>query len=505
MLVSNIESKSNDVYCELTAKIETDALKEPFSLWYRFPAHQKQFIDHENGDPFLAVSLLPAMKLREPLQVTAPVSQRLLNSARKLQAIYHGWDQTLSEIPMTAPVPSEESSQVNKESNVGLFFSLGVDSFYTLLKNSTAHPSDQDAITHLISLHGFDIYYGRGNTAVFADVVRTSTKVAETLNKKTLPVATNLRDFSDQFVTWGRLYHGAALASVGLALRHMFKTIHIAATYSYQQLFPWGSHPLLDPLWSTESLRFVHNGGEAGRLDKIRFIAQFPIAMETLRTCYRNPNNEYNCGCCEKCLRTMIGLHIARALRKCKTFPKQIDLETLQNLSIAQNERPWAQELLDNLGSSTLDLAIGTTLRQALSRTSSRVKESGEEGVESELHEIAPTRVGNRRANNRGLNSLEANDMRTRIRAYCMERVRSPDKIESRGWKQIVTFLRRFGFGDGTLCGMCQFLCYMRSFTESLSCLTIICRRSLFSFTLMFRERFLPIGGNVVCVIENEP
>ena len=365
MLVANIESFTNGDYCELRAKIETDSLKEPFHLWYRLPTQQKDFIDTKNGDPFVAAMLLPAMRAGEPLQVTVPVSQKLLRSARIIQSIYHDLDRTLLEVPISAPVRSAETEPVNKQSDVGVFFSLGVDSFYTLLRNSTAQSTDQDEITHLISVHGFDIFYGRGNTAVFDDLLTNSTKVAKTLNKETLAVATNIREFSDQFAEWGTLYHGAAMASVGLALGHMFKTIYIAATYP--PFSSWGSHPLLDPLWSTEGLLFLHHG-QAGRLDKIRFLAQFPIAMQTLRVCWINPNNEYNCCRCEKCLRTMIGLHIAGALQKCKTFPKQIDLETVQNLSITRVERPFVQELLDNLGSSTLDLAIGAALRQALSR-----------------------------------------------------------------------------------------------------------------------------------------
>ena len=213
------------------------------------------------------------MKLGEPLEVTAPVSQRLLDSARIIQAIYHEWDRTLTRVPITATVRNAQSGLVNNESNVGLFFSLGVDSFYTLLKDSTVHSTNQDGITHLISVHGFDIYYGRENSAVFVDLLTNSTKVAKTLNKQTLAVVTNIREFSDQFVGWGRLYYGAAMASIGLALERKFKTIYLAGGHQPHHVHPWGSHPLLDPLWSTENLRFVSIGCETGRVEKIRFLA----------------------------------------------------------------------------------------------------------------------------------------------------------------------------------------------------------------------------------------
>ena len=389
MLVSNIESFTNGDYCELRARIETDWFKKPFHLWYRLPAQQKDLIDPENGDPFVAATLLPAMKAGEPLQVAVPVSRKLLRSARIIQSIYHDWDRTLSEVPISAAERSTEADHVSTQSEIGVFFSLGVDSFYTLLKNSTAHSTRQDAITHLIAVHGFDVPYD--NAAVFGDVITNATKVAKTLNKQTLIVVTNIREFSDEFVGWGRLYHGAAMASVGLALERKFKTIYIAGSYSPH--YPWGSHPLLDPLWSTESLGLSHDG-VIGRLAKIRFIAQFPIAMETLRVCASDPYNGYNCGRCEKCLRTMIGLHLARALQRCETLPNQIDLETIQTLSMIQIERPFSrdsQELMENLGSSALDLAIGVALRQAMSRGA---RAAIQEKVEPELRKIAKRRLG---------------------------------------------------------------------------------------------------------------
>jgi 2-polyprenyl-3-methyl-5-hydroxy-6-metoxy-1,4-benzoquinol methylase len=646
----------NGDYCELRANVETNSIKEPFHLWYRLPAQEKDFIDTENGDPFVAAMLLPAMKAGEPLQVTVPVSQRMLRSARIIQSIYHDWDRTLSEVPISAPVRSAETDLMNKQSDVGVFFSLGVDSFYTLLRNLTAHSTDQDEITHLISIHGFDVYYG--NTALFSDVLTNGTKVAKTLDKKTLHVATNLREFSERFVSWTRLYHGAALASIGLALERKFKTIYIAASYQTPHLHPWGSHPLLDPLWSTESLNFVHEGCETGRVDKIRFIAQFPIAMETLRVC-ASKYNEYNCGRCEKCLRTMIGLHIAGALQKCKTLPQQIDIDSVRNLPLTYLERAFIQDLLNNLTSSDFDLALASALRQALSRGA---RAAVQEKVESELRKIAARRVGGvvatndeaffdqnkddnyhasvlssikfdlervgcsaqgsmldlgcgcgtfvkvcrddgldaigvdpgedlleiaklrnvgnyvveavgeslpfkersfdvitsnnvlehvqnprivlresfrvlkpggilwlsfpdfwiplmpkriaklyvrmrGRTNTKYLNSIQyvtqravrnafdtlnarvielrnprASYIRMRVRAYCLERIRSPDKIETRRWRRIMFFLRWLGFGDGTLCRMCELFCLVGS----------------------FRKELLPAKGNIVWVIEKQ-
>lgn len=214
-----------------------------------------------------------------------------------------------------------------------------------------------EKISFLITVHGFDIFYGKLNHSLFPFVLKNVTKVAKQLNKKSLWVATNIRELSDRFLDWGRLYHGAAMASVALLLENLLQEVYIASTYSWEQLHPHGSHPYLDPLWSTESLTIVHHGCEARRLDKIRFISQFPIVLETLRVCWINPNGAYNCGRCEKCLRTMIGLYIANALTLCRTFPQEINLSDLQNITVSTTG-DFLTELIEALGSSELDLQI---------------------------------------------------------------------------------------------------------------------------------------------------
>jgi hypothetical protein len=43
-----------------------------------------------------------------------------------------------------------------------------------------------------------------------------------------------------------------------------------------------------------------------------------------------------NCGECEKCLRTMVGLRIVGALERCPTFPDQVPLEKLAQLPVGE-------------------------------------------------------------------------------------------------------------------------------------------------------------------------
>ena len=113
-----------------------------------------------------------------------------------------------------------------------------------------------------------------------------------------------------------------ALASIALALSEGLREVKIASTYDWDHHFPWGSHPQLDPLWSNGKVVLTHDGCEATRLDKTHLVSRHPIALETFRVCFENPDSLHNCGKCKKCLKTMDELQRWGALERCGSFPQ---------------------------------------------------------------------------------------------------------------------------------------------------------------------------------------
>ena len=334
MRVSEISLVPNGEQWQLEGVVASDVDPDdaewfvPFTLWYRFPDWCAPYLDGENGDPFLAALLPLAMQTGERLTIPAPVSPRLLAALPEIQAILACFCPRLSQIEVEAAARDESLPVVAREQGVGLFFSLGVDSFYSLLKNVRDHPTDPKTITHLISVNGFDVTY-EGNDGEFPpDLLRNLNRVAAELGKSLLPVSTNVRRVGVRLAPWP-MQHGAALASVALALGSCFRRVSIAASTTYDLLYPWGSHPVLDPLWSTETLTFVHDGCEANITAKTALIADSDLVLETLRPCAGHGAG-YNCGRCEKCLRTMLDLLIAGKLGRCRTLPDAIDPELLR-------------------------------------------------------------------------------------------------------------------------------------------------------------------------------
>jgi hypothetical protein len=104
------------------------------------------------------------------------------------------------------------------------------------------------------------------------------------------------------------------------------EAISEASILGLQNLGPYGTHPLLDPLYSSSDLRIRHDGIELSRLEKTRLIAGWDVALQNLRVCnqYRQyRSGRLNCGRCEKCVRTMLGLLAVGALDKTNVFPSQ--------------------------------------------------------------------------------------------------------------------------------------------------------------------------------------
>jgi len=263
------------------------------------------------------------MALGESLKIEGVVSGQLMQSLPRLQAIYQEWNPGFSIISVDSSDLDLSVAYEGRARRVGLFFSLGVDSFYSLLKNNRDHPHDEKTIDSLFLVRGMDIAIDDPKVDdLFGLSVRNAKRVADQFGKSLLVVSTNLRHFTNRFVSWGKTCHGAALASIALALGEQFTEVTIASTYDWEHLVPWGSHPKLDPLWSNGKVLLSHDGCEATRLDKTRLVSNHPIALETLRVCYENPNSLYNCGRCQKCLLTMVELQRCGALERCRTFPQ---------------------------------------------------------------------------------------------------------------------------------------------------------------------------------------
>ncbi len=323
------------------------------AVWYEASSESVS----DGADTLLTTALVPFMKIGAPLRIEKPVSKRLLSAADSIQDILHSWyPADLHKVDIQAD--AQERKETDDSRGIGLFFSGGIDSFYSLLERS-------EEITTLIYVHGFDIRLE--DTALSTRTIQMVREVASAFGKSVLVVRTNLRSFSDLYTDWGFHYHGAALASVAHLLSPQLKKVFIASTNPYSCLAPWGSHPLLDPQWSSEIMEIQLDGCEATRIQKTIQIASHPVVQKSLRVCWENRNGAYNCGLCEKCLRTMANLRAVGALDQCRTFARPLDLGRLRRVPIhSERLRECVNGTFQYLKEAGKDPELAAALRDCL-------------------------------------------------------------------------------------------------------------------------------------------
>jgi hypothetical protein len=278
-----------------------------------------------DASPFAASLLLPSMKLGENLVIRGSVSTRLHAGMREIIRIVSGWDIGLKPIDVIVDelVPDRIVPGVT-----GVFFSGGVDSFYTYLR----HKNDRNPITHLALAKGYDI--DRHDNRLWNATVHNIRQIANVERVALIEVESNVRSLTDPILSW-TYCHGGCLAAAAMCMRKGIGQMYIASSADAEHQALQGSHVAIDNLWSTEAVSFVHDGSEASRINKIDWlIANSQLALKYLRVCYRNTNGAYNCGKCEKCLRTMVSLYAAGVLDRAETFPSRVDPRLLSELTI---------------------------------------------------------------------------------------------------------------------------------------------------------------------------
>ena len=308
------------------------------------------------ADAFLAVALLPAMRVGAPLHIDGAVSRRILEHMPTFQGLMANWFHDFHEIAIQAGIAAPPPQA--QPAGVACFFSGGIDSFYTVLKH-------QAEITHLVFVHGFDILLG--NDVLRSKISLALRQAASELGKPLLEVETNVRSLFDAYADWEYHVHGTALASVALALSG-FKKVYIASGHSYIRLVPMGSHPLITPLWSSEQMDLVHDGCEANRWEKFDRIAGQETVQRWLRVCWRNSEGSYNCGVCNKCLLVRALIRAGGMEERFSTFPPLLDLDELRLAARKPEYRLDLTHFLDHLDVSHPDSDIAGILRAELAR-----------------------------------------------------------------------------------------------------------------------------------------
>ena len=286
---------------------------------------------YPNPNSWLLASALAAMRYGEKrIAVDAPISAEIkdgLINSMKCLINWHGGDRQV--IPIEAPTITEVLFR-DKPHRAGAFFSGGIDALAMVQDNHLNFAPDHPRhIKDGILVYG--VLAGENERdPSFQNVVNGVKIIAEDAGINLIQVYTNayahFRDLDYDSNFWRFEYHGSFLAAIAHAFAPRLSVASIASTYDFANLEPWGSHPLLDPLYSDTGLQVRHENAALSRLEKTQLVSEWDVALEQLRVCNEKKSYQegnYNCGECEKCVRTMTAFLALNMLDRVATFKEK--------------------------------------------------------------------------------------------------------------------------------------------------------------------------------------
>lgn len=320
------------------------------SVWFRVPAERP--LDHR-GDAFAVAGLLPAMLRGATLEIdeSAPICPVLLENLHAVQRVFHLWGPALGLDFKVVPIRAATAAAPPGRERA-VFFSGGVDGTHTMLE-----APGQPQVAAMVRGVDFQL-----DNPIFDESLARNRAWLEPRGIAILPMSSNLRWVARAHGLGWRAYFGAGLA----AFAHVFgfSTTWIAGGHSWKDLLIEGSHPCTDHLWSSATRNVRHHGRDSLRWEKIERIAREPGALEILRVCWQDDG--FNCGKCEKCLRTMVVLRLLGL--SSSTLPPLNDLSQVARLMPAdEGEAIFIEEAIA-LGTQRGDSAVVRALQSSLKR-----------------------------------------------------------------------------------------------------------------------------------------
>ncbi len=287
-----------DLVSQETEQHELSAMVNGERIFYRCYADLPV---RKTYDPFLLAAAVPSMELTGDLSIEdeQPVSKKLVEGLNQVSQIYSGWKKGLKPLNINV---NNECVQATDNQLVGCFFSGGIDSLYSYILH-------KEKITHLVICRGLDIPLEREEPR-WQRTKQVIEDFAKSEGKEVVIIETNVKEKLllpyMKSECWG-------LNLISTALWLGFSKLIVPSSTSFDDLRLDGSHILVDPLASTEYTQVIHDDLERRTL-KTKKIIDTGIGLDIIRVC--NVFSEYNCGICEKCLRTRTALCLYGATTK---------------------------------------------------------------------------------------------------------------------------------------------------------------------------------------------
>jgi len=356
MRLSNLHTRENGGMLRAAATVTFEDCSQPEKEIYI--ETEGAFSDgfYANPHAFAVGCIIPALHFGEQrLRIDQPICPLLKEGLETVMALMHHWTAgRFKPLAIESPL-AEASAHTEKNRHAAIFLSGGMDSLAALKRimdtYARTHPGyPQDGLL----LHGFDIggVIERGTKYhVFERAKAAMAPVADAAGLNLVPVFTNIRHLCDDRDLWLNQFFGAVLAAAVHAFAPRIDLAWLASSYDIPHLHPCGSHPLLDPAYSSSDLQIVHRDAGLSRMEKLHIVAGWEVGFQNFRVCLANVPETLNCGRCEKCVRTMLELEAVGLLDQTRAFAEDaVDPAWLDAFKITIRVRdPFYKELIEPL------------------------------------------------------------------------------------------------------------------------------------------------------------
>ena len=358
MKIENLRSAKKDNRTRVSAQVTwEDYERSPQEIYFETIGEFAVDISC-NPHAFLVACTMPAMRFGEKrISIDAEICPELqegLITAMKLICNWFDWYK-----PESGSVRIEAKQQKHvlfpsKTPRAGFLFSGGIDSLSTLRWNRLHY-----GVEHPSFIKDGLLIYGLEVTEInnFEQVLKSVSILAQDTGVTLIPVYTNIIDLGPEDLDifwkdfWSNEFMGATFSAVAHTFSRRLSSLSINSCHDIPNLIPYGSHPLLNPNFSSSDLKIRHEGIHLSRFDKTKLISDWDLALQHLRVCNQTEyytDKRLNCGVCEKCVRTMLALVGAEALNKTNAFPvNDVSPELVDKaVHLKENTFPLYGELL---------------------------------------------------------------------------------------------------------------------------------------------------------------
>ena len=328
--VPSIAQQQDRQVLSVDVQLEAAGAECPERLWFSTDLEGDCF-GAAMADAFVIGLVASAMRLGEDMRVEGAVSTRLAHGLDTYRQVLSTWWPDFFKPINIHYANLADRREDLRPPGVGCTFSGGLDSFHAVYQMLPERIGFSGfGITHALMIDGFDQLHDPEQQGLAQKMLSLYGAALGEWGVNLTMIHTNLKTFRNATLQRPEQVHSysSALAACAHALGGVFGRFGISghATYAYNQLEPDGSHPAVDPLFSSDQLQVIHTGTTHSRSRKLELLADNPQVRKCLRVCFgpirfdQASDTPLNCCICEKCIRTVASLIIMDKLDEFPTF-----------------------------------------------------------------------------------------------------------------------------------------------------------------------------------------